>query len=51
MSIAYNAGVSLASEDWPAKADEASAWASLLRAELNYLLAEGELDVATGALK
>jgi outer membrane protein TolC/preprotein translocase subunit SecF len=42
-------GVSLASEEWRAKAGEASAQANLLRAELNYLLAKGELDVATGA--
>jgi multidrug efflux pump subunit AcrB/outer membrane protein TolC len=45
----YIVGVSLASEDWRAKAGEASAQANLLRAELNYLLAKGELDVATGA--
>jgi outer membrane protein TolC len=45
----YIVGVSLASEDWRAKAGEASAQASLLRADLNYLLAKGELDVATGA--
>ncbi len=44
----YNVGVSLASEDWRAKAGEASAQANLLRADLNYLLAKGELDVATG---
>jgi outer membrane protein TolC len=45
----YVVGVSLASEDWRAKAGEASAHANLLRANLNYLLAKGELDVATGA--
>jgi outer membrane protein TolC len=45
----YIVGVSLASEDWRAKAGEASDQASLLRADLNYLLAKGELDVATGA--
>ena len=45
----YIVGVSLASEDWRAKAGEASAQANLLRADLNYLLAKGELDVATGA--
>ena len=45
----YVVGVSLASEDWRAKAGEASAEANLLRADLNYLLAKGELDVATGA--
>ncbi len=44
----YKVGVSLASEDWRAKAGEASAQANLLRADLNYLLAKGELDVATG---
>jgi outer membrane protein TolC len=44
----YIEGVSLASEDWRAKAGEASAQANLLRADLNYLLAKGELDVATG---
>jgi len=44
----YIAGVSLASEDWRAKAGEAAAQASLLRADLNYLLAKGELDVTTG---
>ena len=44
----YIVGVSLASEDWRAKAGEASAQANLLRADLNYLLAKGELDVATG---
>jgi len=38
----------LASEDWRAKAGEASAQANLLHADLNYLLAKGELDVATG---
>jgi outer membrane protein TolC len=42
-------GVSLASEDWRAQAAEASAQANVLRADLNYLLAKGELDVATGA--
>jgi outer membrane protein TolC len=45
----YLVGVSLASEDWRAKVGEASAQANLLRADLNYLLAKGELDVATGA--
>jgi outer membrane protein TolC len=45
----YIVGVSLASGDWRAKAGEASAQAGLLRADLNYLLAKGELDVATGA--
>ena len=45
----YIVGVSLASQDWRAKAGEASAQANLLRADLNYLLAKGELDVATGA--
>ena len=45
----YIVGVSLASGDWRAKAGEASAQANLLRADLNYLLAKGELDVATGA--
>jgi outer membrane protein TolC len=45
----YLVGVSLASEDWRAKAGEASAQANLLRADLDYLLAKGELDVATGA--
>jgi outer membrane protein TolC len=45
----YIVGVSLASEDWRAKAGEASAQANLLRADLNYLLAKSELDVATGA--
>jgi OMF family outer membrane factor len=45
----YVVGVSVASEDWRAKAGEASAQANLLRADLNYLLAKGELDVATGA--
>jgi multidrug efflux pump subunit AcrB/outer membrane protein TolC len=44
----YIVGVSLASEDWRAKAGEASAQANVLRADLNYLLAKGELDVATG---
>jgi outer membrane protein TolC len=44
----YVVGVSLASEDWRAKASEASAQADLWRADLNYLLAKGELDVATG---
>jgi outer membrane protein TolC len=44
----YIVGVSLASEDWRAKAGEASAQANLLRADLNYLLAKGEFDVATG---
>ena len=44
----YVVGVSLASEDWRAKAGEASAQANLLRADLNYLLAKSELDVATG---
>ena len=45
----YIVGVSLASEDWRAKAGEASAQANLLRADLTYLLAKVELDVATGA--
>jgi multidrug efflux pump subunit AcrB/outer membrane protein TolC len=45
----YVLGVSLASADWRAKAGEASAQANLLRADLDYLLAKGELDVATGA--
>jgi outer membrane protein TolC len=44
----YIVGVSLASDDWRAKAGEASAQANLLRADLNYLLAKSELDVATG---
>src|SRR5258706_2658279 len=44
----YIVGVSLASEDWRAQAGAASAQAKLLRADLNYLLAKGELDVATG---
>ena len=44
----YIVGVSLASEDWRAKVGEASAQANLLRADLNFLLAKGELDVATG---
>jgi outer membrane protein TolC len=44
----YIVGVSLASEDWRAKAGEASAQANLLRADLNYLFAKGELEVATG---
>jgi multidrug efflux pump subunit AcrB/outer membrane protein TolC len=44
----YIVGVSLASEDRRAKAGEASAQANLFRADLNYLLAKGELDVATG---
>jgi outer membrane protein TolC/preprotein translocase subunit SecF len=44
----YVVGVSLASEDWRAKAAEASAQANLLRADLNYVLAKSELDVATG---
>src|SRR5258708_20323736 len=44
----YNVGVSLASEDWRAKAGEASAHAHLLRAPFHYLLATGEFDVATG---
>jgi outer membrane protein TolC len=44
----YVVGVSLASEDWRAKAGEASAQANLLRGDLKYLLAESELDVATG---
>jgi len=44
----YIVGVSLASEDWRARAGEASAQANLLRADLSYLLAKGELDVATG---
>ena len=45
----YVLGVSLASANWRAKAGEASAQANLLRADLDYLLAKGELDVATGA--
>jgi outer membrane protein TolC len=44
----YVVGVSLASEDWRAKAGEASAQANLLRGDLKYLLAKSELDVATG---
>jgi len=44
----YIVGVSLASEDWRAKVGEASAQANLLRADLNYMLAKGQLDVATG---
>ena len=46
----YFVGVSLASEDRKLKAGEASALASLLRADLNYLLAKSALDVATGFL-
>jgi hypothetical protein len=38
-----------ASEDGRAKAGEASAQANLLRADSNYLLTKGKLDVATGA--
>ncbi|MCU1259638.1 MAG: AcrB/AcrD/AcrF family protein [Bryobacterales bacterium] len=45
----YVAGVNLASEDWRAKAGEASAQANLLRADLNYLLSKSELDAAIGA--
>jgi outer membrane protein TolC len=45
----YVVGVSLASEDWRAKAGEASAQANLLRADLNYLLAKSQLDVVIGA--
>ena len=41
-------GVSLASEDWSAKAEEASAQANALRADLNYLLAKSALEVAAG---
>jgi outer membrane protein TolC len=48
-NVRYVVGVSLASDDSRAKAGEASAQANLLRADLNYLLAKGELDVATGA--
>jgi outer membrane protein TolC len=44
----YFVGVSLASEDSKVKADEASAEANLLRADLNYLLAKSALEVATG---
>ena len=44
----YVVGVSLASADWRAKAGEASAQANLLRADLNYLVARSELDVAIG---
>jgi hypothetical protein len=47
----YIVGGSLASEDRRATAGEASAQANLLRADLNYLLAKGELDVATGAVR
>jgi multidrug efflux pump subunit AcrB/outer membrane protein TolC len=46
----YFVGVSLLSEDWKAKAGEASARANLLRADLNYLLAKSALDVATGLM-
>ncbi len=45
----YLVGVSLASDDWKAKAEEASAQANLLRADLSYLLSKSELDVAIGA--
>jgi len=41
-------GVSLASDDWAAKAAEASAQANLLRADLDYLLARSALEVAAG---
>src|SRR5260370_26322184 len=44
----YIVGVSLASEDWRAKAGEASAHAGVLRAALNYLPAQGGLEVAAG---
>ena len=43
-------GVSLASEDRRAQAAEAMARADLLRANLNYLVAKSELDVATGSI-
>jgi outer membrane protein TolC len=44
----YLVGVSLASDDWKAKAGEASAQANLLRADLSYLLSKSELDVSIG---
>jgi len=42
-------GISLASDDWKTRAGEASAQANLLRADLSYVLAKSELDVAIGA--
>jgi multidrug efflux pump subunit AcrB/outer membrane protein TolC len=45
----YLVGVSLASEEWKTRAEEAHAQASLLQADLNFLLAKSQLDVAIGA--
>jgi outer membrane protein TolC len=45
----YAVGVSLASDGWKAKAGEAYAKANVLRANLSYVLAKSELDVAVGS--
>ena len=45
----YAVGLSLASDDLKTKAGEAYALASLLRADLSYVLARSELDVAVGS--
>jgi len=44
----YLVGISLNSEEWKTRAGEASAQANLLRADLSYILAKSELDVAIG---
>jgi len=44
----YLVGISLNSEEWKTRAGEASAQANLLRADLSYVLAKSELDVAIG---
>jgi len=44
----YLVGISLASDYWKTRAGEASAQANLLRADLSYILAKSELDVAIG---
>jgi outer membrane protein TolC len=45
----FAVGLILASDDWKTKAGEAYAKASLLRADLSYVLAKSELDVAVGS--
>ena len=44
----YLVGISLNSEEWKTRAGEASAQANILRADLSYILAKSELDVAIG---
>ena len=44
----YLVGISLNSEEWKTRAGEASAQANLLRADLSYILAKSELEVAIG---